>query len=248
MKSWLKIFSGLILVQATLLVLQGCSVYPSLTHGYVPDQKIEEKPIAKKILIMKPLDMRGHAGSTPIYWAYVPFVPYVRIIEEPEHFVYVANGYNYDYEEDFAKLVSEDLQASGIASSVVINPDSTEISKSAVGTSPPDYIIKISLDRLEWQTKYSMFGLSIVGFIPQIIGFPNTYGFSYLTFVAEIFDAKNNSLSLRTFVASESQNGWIFYDSGYLRALTKAYEDVSPDFREYVASTIKETSEREIKR
>ncbi|HBM16518.1 MAG TPA: hypothetical protein DD381_09295 [Lentisphaeria bacterium] len=225
-------------LSALAAFIQGCS-YPSLSYGYTPDKRIDEQPLVKKIVVMKPLDMRGHAGTTPVYEAYIPFVPYIRIIEEPEHFVYVANGYNYDYEADFARLVSEDLQASGIANTVVASPDSAEISTLITGKELPDFIIKISIERMDWQTKYSMFGLSIIGFIPQAMGVPNTYGFSYLTFDAQIYDSKGMPLSIKTFSAIESQSGWIYYDSGYLRALTRAYEKKSPDFRKYVSSEIK---------
>ncbi len=227
---------------AFALILQGCWVYPSLTHDYTPYPKVFDQPLTNKIVVMKPLDMRGHAGTTPIYQAYIPFVPYIRTIEEPEQFIYAADGFKFDYENDFAKLVAIDLQSSGIADDVVASPDMVAIPPLVTGTAQPDYIIKLSIQQLDWQTKYSMFCLSVIGYVPQIIGFPNSYGFSYLKFSAEIYDSKGTAIASKSFSATESQNGWIYYDSGYLRALTEAYKQTSPDFRQFVASSIKKSS------
>ena len=234
----------LLALASLAVLLQGCMVQPSLTYGYTPKGKMQQtdEVITHKIVIMKPLDLRGHAGTTPVYMAYFLFVPYVRTIDEPEQFVYTYNGFKYDYEKNFADLVSKDLQASGIADSVVTSPDADKIPPLVTGPASPDYIIKLSIEQLDWQTKYTMYCLSIVGYVPQILGYPNSYGFSYLKFSVEIFDSQGIPIAKKSFSAAESQNGWIYYDSGYLRALTRAYEQTSPDFRQFVANTIKENS------
>lgn len=226
------------------MLFQGCTIQPSLTYDFTPKGKMSDNDIAltHKIVIMKPLDVRGHAGTTPIYPAYIPFVPYVRIIDEPEQITYTYNGLKYDYEKDFANLVAMDIQSSGIAETVVASPDAVEIPPLLTGPALPDYIIKLSIQQLDWQTKYTMYCLSIVGYVPQIIGYPNSYGFSYLKYKAEIFDSKGKPIAQKSFSAVESQNGWIYYYAGYLRALTRAYEQTSPDLRNFIANSIKESS------
>lgn len=234
----------LLALAASVILVQGCMVQPSLTYGFAPKGNITENktPLTNKIVIMKPLDLRGHAGTTPTYWAYMLFVPYVRTIEEPEQFTYNYNGFKYDYESDIAKLVAMDLQASGIADIVVTSPDATAIPPLIMGPANPDYIIRLSIQQLDWQTKFTMYCLSIVGYVPQIIGYPNSYGFSFLKYSAEVLDAKGRPIAKKSFSATESQNGWIYYYSGYLRALTRAYEQTSPELRSFIANSIKESS------
>jgi len=234
----------LFVLAVSAILMQGCMVQPSLTYGYTPKGKISENAttLTHKIVIMKPLDLRGHPGTTPIYWAYLPLVPYIRVINEPEQFVYTFNGFKYDYEADFENLVSMDLQSSGIADSVVTSPDAVEIPPLITGPARPDYIIKISIQQLDWQTKYTMYCLSIVGYVPQIIGYPNSYGFSFLKYTVQVLDSQGKPIAEKSFSAAESQNGWIYYYGGYLRALTRAYEQTSPEFRNFLANTIRESS------
>ena len=222
-----------------MLVLQGCNVTPSLTYGFVPSGKTSEKTAQiKKIVVMKPLDNRVHAGTTPVYDAYIPFYPFVKIINEPETFVYKWNGFSYDYYNDFAELITMDLNAAGVAENVVTSPDMTQIQPLLTGKVPPDYIIRLTLNRLDWQADYTMYGISFLGYLPQVLGAPSSYGFSFLKFKAEVLDSKGEPIAERTFTASESQNGWIYYYSGYLRALTAAYCKVSNDFRNFVADAV----------
>lgn len=231
---------------ASAILMQGCMVQPSLTYGYTPKGKMSdnEHVLTHKILIMKPLDLRGHAGTTPIYPAFIPFVPYVRVIDEPEQISYTYDGSKYDYESDFANLVAMDLKSSGIADNVVASPDAAEIPPLITGPVRPDYIIKLSLQQLDWQTKYTMYCLSIAGYVPQIIGYPNSYGFSFLKYTVEVLDSQGRPIAEKSFSGTESQNGWIYYYAGYLRALTRAYEQTSPEFRNFVANSIKESSHR----
>ncbi|MEI6057163.1 MAG: hypothetical protein WCR55_14035, partial [Lentisphaerota bacterium] len=64
----------LFVLAVSAILMQGCMVQPSLTYGYTPKGKISENAttLTHKIGIMKPLDLRGHPGTTPIYWAYLP--------------------------------------------------------------------------------------------------------------------------------------------------------------------------------
>lgn len=226
-------------VAALVIALQGCTISnPSLKYGFTPAEKIAPAPSVRKIVIMKPLDIRGHAGTTPVMKAYIPFYPFVREIREPEAFTYDWNAYRFDYEMDFAELVAMDLNASGIASSVMVSTETKRIQTVLNGKNPPDYIIKISLNRLDWQRKFTMYGISLLGYLPQACGAPDEYGFSYLKFSAEVLDSKGNPVAVKTFSAVESQNGWIYYFTGYLRALTRAYTQVSPDFRRFVADSV----------
>ncbi|OGV53237.1 MAG: hypothetical protein A2017_06120 [Lentisphaerae bacterium GWF2_44_16] len=231
----ISIFSAL----AIAAVLQGCAISnPSLKYGFVPAEKIAPAPVVRKIVVMKPLDIRGHAGTTPVMKAYIPFYPFVREIREPEAFTYDWNAYRFDYEKDFAELVAMDLAASGIASNVMVSTETKNIQSVINSKNPPDYIIKLSLNRLDWQRKFTMYGISILGYLPQACGAPDEYGFSYLKFSAEILDAKGNPIANKTFSAIESQNGWIYYFTGFLRALTRAYTQVSPDLRSFVADSV----------
>jgi hypothetical protein len=222
-----------------MLVLQGCNVTPSLTDGFIPSGKISDKPAQiKKVVVMKPLDNRIHAGTTPVYKAYIPFYPFVKIINEPETFVFKWNGSSYDYGNNFAELVAIDLRATGVADDIVSSPSMTHISPLLAGKTPPTYIIRLTLDRLDWQADYTMYGISILGYLPQALGAPSSYGFSFLKFKAEILDSTGKPIAERTFSATENQNGWIYYYSGYLRALTTAYCKVSEDFRHFVAGAV----------
>ena len=221
------------------IVLMGCSVNPSLRYNYFPSPKISGADCAvKKIIVMKPLDLRGHAGTTPSTQAYIPFYPYVRQIREPEAFTYEWNGIRYDYELDFAELVATDLRASGIAADVVVSPESKNIPPLVSGPGRPDYIIKLSLSRLDWQHKFTMYGVSLLGYLPEAFGAPDQFGFSYLEFTAEVLDSQGRPVARRSFSAMESQNGWLYYFTGFLRSLTNAYEQVSPDFRQFVLSSV----------
>ncbi len=230
----------LIYLLAALLILPlaGCSVNPSLTYEFQPLPKMENVSPVKKIVIMKPFDDRGHAGTTPCIKAYIPFYPYVREIRTPEAFTYEWNANRFDYEMDFAELLAADLRAAGLAVEVTTSPEISKISPLLSGAQAPDYIIRLKLNRLDWQRKFTMYGVSIVGYVPQAFGAPDEYGYAYLKFSAEMIDSKGKTVSVRTFSATESQNGWLYYYSGYLRALTRAYQQVSPDFRGFVASSI----------
>jgi hypothetical protein len=223
-----------------MIALQGCTIdNPSLTYDFIPAGKVAgDNPPVRKIVIMKPLNIRGHAGTTPVIKAYIPCYPYVREIREPEAFTYDWNSYRFDYEMDFAELVAIDLRASGIAVDVVTSPETTRIPALITGKNPPDYIIKLSLNRLDWQRKFTMYGVSVIGYLPQVFGAPDEYGFAYLKFSAEVFDAQGKPVASKTFSANESQNGWLYYFTGYLRALTRAYAQVSPDFRRFVADSV----------
>ena len=227
---------------ALLIVLsQGCAITnPSLRYDFTPapPSADSEGTLARKIVVMKPLDIRGHAGTTPTMKAYIPCYPFVREIREPEAFIYDWNNSRFDYELDFAELVAMDLRAAKIADDVAVSPEAKRIPPLLTGPGRPDYIVKISLTRLEWQRKFTMYGISLLGYLPQACGAPDEYGFSYLTFTAEILDAQGTPIAKRTFSATESQNGWLYYFTGFLRALTRAYAQVSPDFREFVQSTI----------
>ncbi len=222
---------------AFCMVFSGCTVSPSLKYGFEPAPPMDKAPVGK-IVVMKPLDIRGHAGTTPGHHAYIPLVPYVRQIREPEAFTYEWNGYRFDYELDFAELVAADLRAAGLATDVAVSPDSKTIPKLAAGPGKTDYIVKLSINRLEWQRKFTMYGVSILGYLPQAFGAPDEYGFSYLDFTAEVLDSNGKAVAKRQFSAVESQNGWLYYYSGFLRALTRAYVQVSPDFRNFVATAI----------
>jgi hypothetical protein len=223
-----------------MIALQGCTIAnPSLTYDFIPAGKLAgNNPPVRKIVIMKPLDIRGHAGTTPGMKAFIPFYPYVREIREPEAFTYDWNAYRFDYEMDFTELVAMDLRASVIAVDVVASPETTQIPALITGKNPPDYIIKLKLNRLDWQKKFTMYGVSVIGYLPQALGAPDEYGFAYLKFSAEIFDAQGRPVATRTFSATESQNSWLYYFTGYLRALTRAYAQVSPDFRRFVADSV----------
>lgn len=229
---------------ALAAALQGCTISnPSLTYDFIPDGKLPgDSPHVKKIVIMKPLDIRGHVGATPGMKAFIPFYPYVREIREPEAFSYDWNAYRFDYEMDFAELVAMDLRASGMAGDVVASPETTNVTALLAGKNPPDYIIKLKLNRLDWQKKFTMYGVSVIGYLPQVFGAPDEYGFSYLKYSAEVFDAKGNPVAAKTFSAVESQNSWLYYFTGYLRALTRAYAKTSPDFRRFVAGSISDSA------
>ena len=223
-----------------MVVLQGCTIAnPSLTYDFMPAGKLAgNNPPVRKIVIMKPLDIRGHAGTTPGMKAFIPFYPYVREIREPEAFTYDWNAYRFDYEMDFTELVAMDLRASGIAVDVVASPETTQIPALITGKNPPDYIIKLKLNRLDWQKKFTMYGVSVIGYVPQALGAPDEYGFAYLKYTAEVFDAQGRPVATRTFSATESQNSWLYYFTGYLRALTRAYAQTSPDLRRFVADSV----------
>jgi hypothetical protein len=234
----LKVIS--IFATVLMVALQGCTIAnPSLTYDFIPGGKLTgSNPPVRKIVIMKPLDIRGHAGTTPGIKAFIPCYPFVREIREPEAFTYDWNGYRFDYEKDFAELVAMDLRASGIAVDVVASPETTQIPALITGKNPPDYIVKLSLNRLDWQKKFTMYGVSVIGYIPQVFGAPDEYGFAYLKFTADVFDAHGQPIASRTFSANESQNSWLYYFTGYLRALTRAYAQVSPEFRRFVADSV----------
>ncbi len=221
-----------------MVVAQGCSVNPSLRYNYTPSPQLSAAPAVRKIVVMKPLDMRGHAGTTPSHEAYIPFYPYVRQIREPEAFTLEWNGNRYDYELDFAELIAADLRAAGIAGDVAVSPDAKQISPLLTGPGRADYIIKLSLTRLEWQHKFTMYGVSVLGYLPEAFGAPDQYGFSQLAFTAEVLNSQGKPVAKRSFSAYESQNGWLYYFTGFLRSLTRAYEQVSPDFRQFVASSV----------
>jgi len=134
-----------------------------------------------------------------------------------------------------------DLRAAGLASDVAVSPDPKRIPK-LISSTPgkSDFIVKLSLNRLEWQRKFTMYGLSVIGYVPQAFGAPDEYGYSYLDFTAEVIDSNGKTIAQRKFSATESQNGWLYYFTGFLRALTDAYVQVSPDFRNFVASAIQD--------
>jgi len=230
----------LIALSMLCTLFTGCVVDPSLRYGYEPAPAMGKEPVGK-IVVMKPLDIRGHAGTTPGVQAFIPFYPFVRQVREPEAFTYEWNGYRYDYELDFAELVAMDLRAAGLASDVAVSPDPKRIPK-LISSTPgkSDFIVKLSLNRLEWQRKFTMYGLSVIGYVPQAFGAPDEYGYSYLDFTAEVIDSNGKTIAQRKFSATESQNGWLYYFTGFLRALTDAYVQVSPDFRNFVASAIQD--------
>ena len=230
----LKLFSLLMLCA----LISGCAVNPSLKYGFEPAPAMGRQPVGK-IVVMKPQDIRTHAGTTPGVQAYIPFYPYVRQVREPEAFTYEWNGYRFDYELDFAELVAMDLRAAGLASDVTVSPDIKRLP--SIGQGSNNFIVKLSLNRLEWQHKFTMYGLSIVGFLPEALGAPDQYGFSFLDFTADVIDSSGRTISSRRFSAIESQNGWLYYFSGFLRALTDAYVQTSPEFRSFVASAIQDS-------
>lgn len=228
-----------------LLFVAGCAVEPSLRYGFNPEpprltsENAAGNPIARKIVVMKPLDIRGHAGTTPGAKAFIPFYPYVKQIREPEAFIYEWNGHRFDYELDFAELVAMDLRAAGIASEVIVSPDPKKIPTLNPSPDKPDFIVRLSLSRLDWQRKFTMYGMSVLGYLPQAFGAPDEYGYSFLEFTAEVLDYQGKSIAKRKFSAMESQNCWIYYYTGFLRALTDAYVKVSPELRNFVLSSIK---------
>ena len=237
----MRYFSFLIIL--IMLALQGCNVAPSLTYDFTPSGKISNVHAqVKKIVVMKALDNRVHAGTTPAYKAFIPFYPFVKRIEEPETFVFRWNGYNFDYEKNFAELIALDLNAAGIASNVVASPDMTKIQPLITGKKRPDYIIRLTLNRLDWQDDFTMYGISVAGYLPQLLGAPYSYGFSYLNFKAEILDSTGKPIAEKTFSATASQNAWIYYYSSYLRALTAAYCKVSGDLRSFVANSVSDNN------
>jgi hypothetical protein len=232
----LKLFSLLMLCA----LISGCAVNPSLKYGFEPAPAMGRQPVGK-IVVMKPQDIRTHAGTTPGVQAYIPFYPYVRQVREPEAFTYEWNGYRFDYELDFAELVAMDLRAAGLASDVSVSPDIKRLP--AIGQGKNNFIVKLSLNRLEWQHKFTLYGISVLGFLPEALGAPDQYGFSFLDFNAEVIDSSGKTISSRKFSAVESQNGWLYYFSGFLRALTDAYVQVSPEFRSFVASAIQDSED-----
>jgi hypothetical protein len=226
-----------------MIIMQGCNVVPSLTYNYIPSgEKIDNIAPVKKIVVMKSLDRRTHAGTTPKLNAFIPFFPFVKTINEPETFIYYWNSSRFDYESDFSELVAVDLRASGIASNIMVSPDTGHISPLVTGKEHPDYIIKLVLNRMDWQNDFTMYGISILGYLPQLFGAPTSYGYSYLKFTAEILDSHGKILAKKVFSATQKQNGWIYYYTGYLRALTKAYKQVSPELREFIAASIFDNS------
>ncbi len=232
----LKFLSFLFIIG--VIFISGCQVVPQLTYDFKPEAKMVEAPLTKKIIVMKSLDNRMHSGTTPVYKAFIPFYPFVKEIDEPETFVYRWNGSSFDYCMNFSEMVAKDLRAAGIASDVVASPETTRINPLLTGKNKPDYIIKLTLNRMDWQADFTMYGLSIIGVIPQILGAPYSYGFSHLNFKAEILNAQGKTIAERSFSGLESQDAWLYYYSAYLRALTDAYLNVSGDFRSFVAGSI----------
>ena len=221
-----------------IIFVSGCQVVPQLTYNFKPETKITESPLTKKIVVMKSLDNRLHSGTTPVAKAFIPFYPFVKTIDEPETFVYRWNGSSFDYCMNFSQLVAKDLIASGITADAVVSPETTKINPLLTGNTKPDYIIRLTLNRMDWQADFTMYGLSILGILPQIFGAPYSYGFSHLDFKAEILNAQGKTIAERTFSGLESQDAWIYYYSAYLRALTYAYSNVSNEFRSFVAGSI----------
>ncbi len=238
-------------------LVSGCVVDPSLRYGFVPSPPLTAMVVAQdeskkdlgqetlspaesvcgKIIVMKPLDKRGHAGTTPGIKAYIPLYPYVMQIREPEAFTYEWNGSRYDYELDFAELVAMDLRSSGLASDVQVSQSNSVIPKSSGDVR----ILRLTLSRLEWQRKFTMYGISVLGYLPQAFGAPDEYGYSYLEYSAELLDSNGKPLAKRKFSAVESRNGWLYYFTGFLRGLTDAYAKTSPDLRNFIYENMKRT-------
>lgn len=204
----------------------GCSVVPTLREGYEPlppevGAGTEPRP---ELIIAKVKDASPQYGTTPIAQAFIPFWPYVSTVDTPEAFVYRWNRQGFDYKKDFAELVAEDLRNSGLFRRVVIDNDGSKTGLT----------LDLTITNLQWKNRYTLYGLTIAGFIPQALGAPDSYGFSELGFKAELLDADGKSLGRKKLNAIVSQNGWIYYISGYLRALTEAYGKLSPELRLFV--------------
>ena len=217
-------------VSAIMLILQGCNIAPSLTYNFKPTQGSSDVKPVKKLVVYKSYDKRPHVSTTPIYKAYIPFYPFVKLINKPENFVLALNGNSFNYEENFSELVAMDLDAAGIANNVVTEDN--------LKKETSDYYIKLSLKRLDWQADYTMYGLSYLGYLPQALGAPSSFGMVSLAFNAEVYAPGGKLLGEKEFSCDIPQNGWIYYYSGYLRALTKAYIQLSPQFRKFVINSI----------
>lgn len=151
----------------TLLICGGCGFSLDKSHyAYIPSEKLSDdiKSLPVTVVINYLDDMRGRAREEYTGFILLPLVPYASShYDRPE----IENRFgvkSFNPSEDFAKALMQEMKQNNLFSDVSLAQENYSKNADLVVTGR---IIKASID-----TKATLYGLSIFGFGPWIVGMP----------------------------------------------------------------------------
>lgn len=234
-------------VTATLLLLlavaSGCSAV-TLRTGFTPEPgSTNAGDRISRLKVSGTADARplqGRSSLGPGFFAVIPLVPYGHQRISPGFGVMSSSLSTGSFLSDLVEVVIEDLRIAGVAKQVLgesvnlrnLGPDGEkEISP---------YELRLILDEGLYHRNMTLYGVSLAGAFLWMVGFPTSYGSADLAISAELLDPAGRSLGKQSFEIRESVTEWLYYPlpTAYSRAMARAYGQISPQLRDFVATTL----------
>jgi hypothetical protein len=229
------------LVLASLVV--GCGV-TTLRGGFEPgpESPSGEGQIARLevsgLADARPLAGRSRVG--PGFLALIPLVPYGHQQFSPESAQMTGTLTTESMLSELVDVVVRDLQRAGLSS---------EVSKGGLGlqdlgegrTEAAAHQLRLTLDEGIYHRNQTLYGVSLAGALLWIVGLPSSYGSAELAFTAELVDPGGRSLGSRRFRESSRATEWLYrpLPIAYSPAMPRAYGEISPELRRFVAEAAK---------
>jgi hypothetical protein len=187
----------------------------------------------------RPLQGRSSIGPGLLSW--IPLVPYGHQRISPETGALATSIETETFLGDVADAVVADLQAARVAERVGREEKPLEdLGGEPTRAADPAYRLKLTLDEGIYHRYLTLYGISIPGAFLWMVGLPVSYGHADLAFTVELLDPAGAFLGRRSFDAKEGATEWLYwpFTASYTRAMPRAYEDISPDLRQFVAESL----------
>lgn len=149
----------------TYILCSGCSLDKS-HYTYVPGRMVDSfiSPLPVTICIHDLEDLRGSANEDNVGLILLPGVPYIRThYDRPEiNGKFIVKGFKPT--EDFAKALQIELKRNNVFSYVRLEQER--------GCKDADLIITGKINKASVDTLATLYGISLLGFVPTVLGLP----------------------------------------------------------------------------
>jgi len=216
-----------------LVVLNACAA--ASLDAYKPAGPLVSRPSIDSLVIRSGKDERPPGRIGTGFYAWIPLVPY-------GHQTFLL-GESVDstrpgtFMDDLTATVAKDLQVAGFASSVA------SLGRVApFETSRPGYSMQLTIKDGVCHRYFTLYGISLAGFFPWVVGAPISYGSVDVGFEAELKDPSGTSLGRQTFAGKADVTEWLYTGlppGACLRKLPNVYAQISPQLRAFVSRTLR---------